>query len=97
MGIRAYSADAQENPNEEFSSIDFSFRDLEDDENGLFKLFSALCSDLSGERIFAIDPFAQGKNNLKEDSNLKVAKITLNKDNYHGIQHSCDYIDILMV
>ncbi len=96
LGIRAYSADAQENPNEEFSSIDFSFRDLEDDENGLFKLFSTLCSDLSGERIFAIDPFAQGKNNLKVDSNLKVAKITLNKDTYHGIQHPCDYIDILM-
>ncbi len=96
LGVRAYSTSAKEDPEEDFSSIDFSFRDLEDNENGLFKLFSGLCNDLSGERIFAIDSFAQGKNNLKLDSNLRVTRITLYKDTYHGTQQPCDYIDILM-
>lgn len=96
LGVRAYSKSAKEDPDEDFSSIDFSFRDLEDDENGLFKLFTNLWYDLVGERIFAIDSFAQGKNNLKLDSNSRVTKITLYKDTYHGTQHPCDYIDILM-
>lgn len=96
LGVRAYSIDATENPNEDFSSIDFSFRDIEDDENGLYNLFYELCNNLSGERIFAIDSFAQGRNNLKLDSNTKVTIITLYKDTYHGMQHPCDFIDILM-
>lgn len=96
LGVRAYSTSAKEDLDEDFSSIDFSFRDLEDDENGLFRLFSRLCDDLSGKRIFTIDSCAQGKNNLKLDSNTRVTKLTLYKDTYHGTQHPCDFIDILM-
>lgn len=96
FGIRAYSMNAKENPDDEFSSMDFSFSELKDDEKGLFNLFSELCSDLSGKRIFSMDSHAQGKNNLKLDSNAGVVKITLYKDTYHGIQHPCDFIDVLM-
>ena len=96
FGIRAYSTDAKEDPNEEFSSIDFSFRDIEDDRNGLFKLFIDLISNLSENRIFTIDSFSQGKNNIELDYNPKIAKITLNKDTYHGTQHPCNYIDVLI-
>ena len=96
ISVRAYSTSLKENPNEEFSSMDFSFRDLEDYENGLFKLFSNLSFDLLGKRVFSSNPFEQGKNNLKLESNSKVTKITLYKDTYHGTQHPSDFIDILI-
>ena len=96
IGIRAYHAGIKENPEQKYNSIDFSFRGLEDNDNGLFKLLSTLYYDLSGDRVYSIDPHVQGKNNLKLDSNLRVVKMTFYKDLYHGTQHPCDYIDILL-
>lgn len=96
IGIRAYSKDSTENPEEKFSSIDFSFRDIEDCDNGLFKLFSSLCYEVTSDRLFTVDSQVQGYNHLKIDSNLKVVNVTLCKDTFNGTQHPCDYIDVLL-
>ena len=96
FGIRAYSVDARENSNDVFSSIEFTFRDIEDYDNDLYRCFTHLNNDLSGKRVFSVDPVREGKNNFKLDSNPRVTKITLLKDTYDGDQHPTDYIDILI-
>lgn len=96
FAIRAYSLEIKENFDEEFSSIDFIFENLEDDETGLYDIFAKLEHNLAGKSIFSIDPLNQGKNNLKLYTNTEITKITLSKDNYNGHQHPIDYIDILI-
>ncbi|MGM9877640.1 MAG: hypothetical protein ACI33S_03225 [Bacilli bacterium] len=96
FAIRAYSLEIEENFDEEFSSIDFIFENLEDDETGLYDIFAKLAHNLEGKSIFSINPLSQGKNNLKLYTNTEITKITLSKDNYNGNQHPIDYIDILI-
>ena len=95
-GIRAYSLDAKEDPNESFSKIDFTFRDFEDYENGLYDCFTSLCNSLSGNTVFSTDSMSHGKNHFKLNSNSRVTTISIFKDTYHGLQHPTDYIDILL-
>lgn len=99
LGIRAHSVDTNENLHEEFSSIDFSFRDIEDDDEnglGLFDLFYRLTPTDREKRIYSVDVFKHGKNNLKLNSNASVVYLTLYRDNYSCSQQPCDYIDILI-
>ena len=96
LGIRAYSVDAKEDPDEEFGSIEFSFRDIEDNDNELYKCFLELCNSLDGKQIFSINYDGQGDNNIKLSSNSRVVKMIVNKDTYHGTQHPTDYTDILI-
>ena len=94
--IRAYSSKIKEDSNEEFCKIAFTFRDLEDDENGLYKCFTNLHYSLLGKGIFSLAPSSEGNSNFKLDSNLRVTTMTISKDIFKGNQHPTDYIDILV-
>lgn len=96
FALRAYCIELKDNPNEEFNSVEFEFRDIEDDENGLYTCFTNLFNNWKGKRIFSIDTLRHGKNNFRLDWNTKDTKITISKDNYAGTQHPTDYIDILL-
>lgn len=96
FAIRAYSSEITENFDEEFSSIDFIFENLEENETSLYDIFAKLAHNLAGKSIFSIDPLSQGKNNLKLYTNTEITKITLSKDNYNGLQHPTNFIDIII-
>ena len=94
FSLRIYEKDKQDNPDDDFNTVEFDFRDLEDDENGLFDAFTELCQDLSGARIYSLDMVNHARNNFSMTSNLKVTKLIANKDIYYGEQHPTDFIDI---
>ena len=96
FAIRAYSSEITENFDEEFSSIDFIFENLEENKTSLYDIFAKLAHNLAGKSIFSIDPLSQGKNNLKLYTNTEITKITLSKDNYNGLQHPTNFIDIII-
>lgn len=92
--IRAFSINSKDKPEQEFNNISFSFRDIEDDDNGLFKIFTDLFYQTSGEKVFSIDKKIQGKNNFHLMENGNVTTINFSKDVWHGRQHPTDFIDI---
>ena len=96
FAMRAFIRGAQENPDEDFSTMSFTFRDLEDDENGLYQAFEQFCTSLGGKKIKSIDPVSQGQNNIGLINNSHTTTITFSKDTYHGTQHPSDYIDVLL-
>lgn len=94
--IRAYSSELKEDSNERFSKIDFTFRDLEDEDNGLYKCFKKLYYGLLGKSVNSVAPVSEGNSNFKLDFNSRVTTMTISKDIYKGLQHPTDYIDILV-
>ncbi|MBE6154819.1 MAG: hypothetical protein E7163_04535 [Firmicutes bacterium] len=92
-GIRAFSVNGKDKPEEEFNKIEFIFRSNEDFNNGLFEAFSKFSNNASKE-IHTIDKIEQGRNNISVIANKHIVKITFSKDIYHGKQHSTDFIDI---
>lgn len=94
FGIRAYSTDTNESLDNDYSSISFSFTDLDNTE--LYQCLDNLCTSLNGKTIFSIDPLRQGKNNLNLEKNSGLIKVILRKDTFNGTQHPTNYIDILL-
>ena len=92
-GIRAYSVKCKDKPDKEFTNIEFTFRDIEDEENGLYKTFSNLDFNLNGNKVGTIDIENQGKNNFSLLGNGNVCKLTIAKDVY-GVKHATDFIEI---
>ncbi len=90
-GIRAFSIFGKDNPDKEFTIVDFDFTD--DTENNLYKIFHSLCIDLNGKKVETIDKFYQGRNSfsLKEENNTVTLSIA--KDVY-GVKDATDFIDI---
>ena len=91
-GLRAFSIFAKDNPNKEFTVIDFTFTE-DNTPSGLYKIFHTLCLDLGGKKIATIDKFAQGQNSfsLKEENHSITLSIA--KDIY-GVKDTTDFIDI---
>lgn len=92
-GIRAFSINGKDKPEEEFNNIEFIFRSSEDFDNGLFETFSTFSRQVPKE-IYTIDKIQQGRNNITISSNKEIVKFTISKDTYNGKQHSSDFIDI---
>ena len=91
--IRAFSPNAKDKPEETFTNIEFTFRDIEDYKNGLFEAFNNLFKNINGN-IETIDTRQQGKNNISFISTTKTIKVIFSKDIWHGKQHPTDFIDI---
>ena len=91
-GLRAFSIFGKDNPDNEFTVIDFVFTD-EDTENNLYKVFHSLYKDLNGKKIETIDKFYQGRNSfsLREENN--TITLSISKDIY-GVKDATDFIDI---
>ena len=92
-GLRAFSIHAKDNPDDEYNTIDFTFRDLEDDENGLYQVFTKLCINLNGETIETIDKFYQGRNHFSLNENSRVVTFSIAKD-VNGVKDATDFIEI---
>lgn len=91
--IRAFCPDAKDKPEATFTNIEFTFRDFEDYDNGLFNAFANLCKNINGN-IETIDSKQQGKNNICITRNDRIIKVIFSKDIWHGKQHPTDFIDI---
>ena len=91
--IRAFSVDGRDKPNEEFNTFHFTFRDIEDEENGLYEAFTNLCVRLNGSKVETIDKFSQGRNHFCLKENGKVTTFSISKDIY-GIKEPSNFIDI---
>ena len=91
--IRAFSPNAKDKPEETFTNIEFTFRDIEDYKNGLYEAFNDLYKNINSN-IETIDPRQQGKNNISFVSTTKTIKVIFSKDIWHGKQHPTDFIDI---
>lgn len=91
-GLRAFSIFGRDNPNDEYTIIDFTFTE-NNTESNLYKIFYRLCTNLNGKKIETIDKFRQGKNwfSLKEENHIVTLSIA--KDIY-GVKDATDFIDI---
>lgn len=92
-GVRAFSVYGKDNPDNEYTTIDFMFRDIEDDENGLYHAFNNLCRNLNGAPIETIDKIYQGGNHFSLSENGRVVTLSIEKDIY-GVKQATDFIDI---
>ena len=92
--IRAFSVNGRDNPNEIFNNIEFSFRDREDNENGLFNIFTRFANNVNGQ-IDTIDKFEQGRNYVSVSTNGVVTKFVVSKDVY-GVRYPTEFVDINM-
>lgn len=93
FGISAYSSEAVVTPGGRSMSMDFSFRDIEDYENGLYNCFCDLADDLLDEKILSIDSTTQGRSSIKVDVKYRVTKLILSKYITKN-SSSIDFIDI---
>lgn len=91
--IKAFSTDAKDKPEEQFTNIEFTFRDIEDYKNGLFEVFHNLFRNINGN-IETTDSKQQGKNNISFISTTKTINVIFSKDIWYGKQHPTDFIDI---
>ena len=94
FGLRAFCIDAEDKAEMKFNNIEFTFRNLEDDDNGLFEIFTNLCYNLNGSIVPTIDQKGQGENNFKLETDSKITRLIISKDVYKGDQHPTDFIDI---
>lgn len=92
-GLRAFSIYGKDKTDNEYTTINFTFRDIEDDENGLYQVFEELCRSLNGTQIETIDKSNQGRNHFSLKGNGKVVTLSIAKDIY-GVKHATDFIDI---
>ena len=92
-GLRVFSVDGKDNPDEEFNRIEFTFRSVEDYDNRLFEAFSAFSKNVH-KSIYTIDEHQQGRNGISISTDNGIVKFVVSKDIYHGKQHPTDFIDI---
>jgi len=89
--LRFFSVDGRDNPDCEFNSIEYVFRNMEDDE--LYNVFLKLSKDVDN-KLETIDETIQGRNNVLLSSGSGIVKLVASKDVYRGKQHPSDFIDI---
>lgn len=91
--IRAFSVDKSDNLDEEFNTINFTFRKIEDHESGLYETFNNLCLRLNGSKVETFDKCSQGRNNFYLTENGGIVTFSISKDTY-GVKDSSDFIDV---
>ena len=92
--LRAFSVDAKDNTDKEFTTMEFTFRSMEDFDNGLYNVFMELAKNINGN-ITTIDEYYEGKNNISFLLGDKgIIRMIVSKDIWRGKQHPTDFIDI---
>lgn len=94
FSVSAFSIESKDKPEQEFNTITFDFRDIEDDTNGLYKVFTDLCYKLSSKKIFSIDKILHGSNNFSLEENGNITSIIFCKDVWNGRQHPTDFASV---
>lgn len=89
--IRGFEKDSYDDLKEKFRKIEFTFQK----EEPAYEIVSKLAKSLNDKSVYSIDPIEQGKNNLKVESWMSEASITLKKDVF-GVKHATNFIDILL-
>ena len=93
--LRAFSVDGRDKPDMKWNTIDFTFRSIEDEDNGLLEAFQNLNLNLNGNEVKTIDYERQGKNHfgVKEIDGKII--LSISKEVW-GIKNSNDFIDIVI-
>ena len=92
--LRAFCGDAKDNPDTDYTNIEFTFRNREDFDNGLYNIFVELAKNVKGD-ITTIDDHYQGKNNISFSLRDKgIVRMVVSKDVWRGKQLPTDFIDI---
>lgn len=94
-GLRAFSIFGKDNPDQEYTIIDFNFTDTDDVENNLYRIFHKLCIDLNGKKVETIDKFYQGRNNFSLKEENHIVTLSIFKDVY-GVKDATNFVDINM-
>lgn len=92
--LRAFGVNGKDNPDNNYTNIEFAFRSTEYFDNGLYNIFLELAKSVRSN-ITSIDEHYEGKNNISfslEDKD--IVRVIASKDIYRGKQHPTDYIDI---
>lgn len=89
--IRAYEKDSKDNPNDIFRDIEIKAYE----EEPLYSVIKTLDKNLNKNRVFTIDSYNQGKNNISSNSGLYNTTITISKDIY-GVKNATDFIDVFI-
>ena len=92
--LRAFSVDAKDAYDSDYTDIEFTFKSAEDFDNGLYAIFLELAKNVGGN-IASIDKYYEGKNNISFSLDEKdIVRMIISKDIWNGKQHSTDFIDI---
>lgn len=92
--LRAFGVDSKDNPNSNYTNIEFTFRKAEDFDNGLYNMFLEFAKNVKGQ-ITTLDEHYEGKNNIFLSIGDKgIIRLIVSKDIWRGKQHPTDYIDI---
>lgn len=92
--LRAFGVDAKDNPDTDYTNIEFIIRNREDFDNGLYNIFLELAKNSRGN-ITTIDERYQGKNNISFSiSDKGIVGMVVSKDIWRGRGHPTDFIDI---
>lgn len=92
--LRVFGIESKDNPDSDYTNIEFTFRSTEDFDNGLYNIFLELTKNISG-RITTIDEHYQGKNNISFLLGDKdIVRMIISKDVWRGRGHPTDFIDI---
>lgn len=92
--LRGYGMESRDNPESDYTNIEFVFRSMEDYDNGLYNTFLELVRNINCD-IFSIDELKEGKNNISFILNDKgIIRVVISKDIWRGSQHPTDFIDI---
>ena len=92
--LRAFGVETKDNPDTDYTNIEFIFRSREDFDNGLYNIFLELAHNIRGN-ITTIDGHYEGKNNISFSFDDKeTITMIVSKDIWNGKQHPTDFIDI---
>ena len=92
--LRAFGTESRDNPDSDYTNIEFVFRNMEDHDNGLYNIFLELASSIRGN-ITSTDEHYEGKNNISFILHNKgIVRMIVSKDIWRGRQHPTDFIDI---
>lgn len=92
--LRVYGVESRDSDENDYTNIEFVFRNEEDNETGLYEVFLELAKNING-KIYSIDEHYDGKNNIcfsSEDNG--VVRMIVSRDVWRGKQHPTDFIDI---
>lgn len=92
--LRAFGIESRDSSDNDYTNIEFVFRNEEDNENGLYEVFLELAKNIDG-KIYSIDEHYDGKNNIWFSiGNNGIVRMITSRDIWGGIQHPTDFIDI---
>ncbi len=92
-GLRAFSIFGKDNPDTDYTTIDFTFKDSGFMEKNIYKVFHHLCIELNNNQVETIDEFNQGKNYFSLKETDDTVTLTIAKDVY-GVKNATDFVDI---